>query len=115
MITLFRDGILVLVLLLVLVYVIMTSPAFSHSWYDEDCCSGKDCDVATQVEYVPGGRLITSRHGTAFVPYGFSKTRPSQDNDIHICMVLGPVVYKSEVAPGRPLLIPRCVYEPAGV
>lgn len=55
-------------------------------WYPLECCSLRDCDVVTKIEYVPEGRLVTSKYGTVLVPVNYDKTRASKDENFHVCM-----------------------------
>src|SRR5262245_4318351 len=79
----------------------LTSPALAHDWYPMECCNAQDCSPVDKVEMVPppkvsmfgtsahannlGGMLVTSRHGTVFVPADFPR-RESKDNRMHVCM-----------------------------
>jgi hypothetical protein len=79
--------------------------AFAHSWYDQACCSGTDCEpipfeAVTEVE---GGWMVAyvgkmSGPISAFVPRGGE--RHSQDGRFHAC-----------ARPGRFL----CLYVPSTV
>src|SRR5262245_52867576 len=65
--------------------------ANAHSWYPRECCHEIDCapvDTAIWVTPAGGGPSqlhVTSKHGKAVIPRGFS-TRDSKDSRMHICM-----------------------------
>ena len=90
-------------LLAILFLIVLSSAAWAHSWYDSDCCSGRDCFEATSVFTQPNGdRLVTAVTGVVVVvPANFTAVRPSRDNNYHICYY---------VEGGKP--VPRCFYVP---
>lgn len=60
--------------------------AFSHSWYDPECCSDRDCHPVDSRE------LAEAADGTwIYLPTGArferSKIRPSRDARFHICVL----------------------------
>ena len=63
--------------------------ADAHSWYPMRCCSDNDCAPVIRSVPAPGGKWVTSIHGTVFVPSSFS-AEVSQDNDAHVCMAPDP-------------------------
>jgi hypothetical protein len=98
------------------------APAWSHSWYDGACCSGKDCfelSKATgygEAELTRTGYNVVVRRlppqlgGFAIEPplrYHVvqSNTRASQDEHAHVCL------YPTPEGP-QPLDL-RCLYVPA--
>ncbi|MBS0242147.1 MAG: hypothetical protein JSS20_08205 [Proteobacteria bacterium] len=80
-----------------------TASAAAHSWYPHWCCSDNDCAPVLRTKPVEGGKWVTSRHGTVFVPRDYRIDR-SQDNDAHVCMMPDPVI------PGKMKLL--CYFEP---
>jgi hypothetical protein len=87
--------------LLVLSMVVAT-PAAAHEWYPRECCSGLDCAPVQRVELMDNAAfLVTSTHGTTVVPATFPK-RESRDNRMHVCMRPGEA--------GR--MKPICVFLP---
>jgi hypothetical protein len=77
--------------------------ATSHSFYDLECCSDRDCGpVATdEVMVTPSGYRI-ARNGE-IIAFDDKRLRPSPDGRFHICQVPGK--------PGSTLL---CLYVPEG-
>lgn len=56
-----------------------------HSWYPAECCSGKDCFVATAMMRTVSGEITVWADGhTIHLPRSFP-ARPSPDSDVHIC------------------------------
>lgn len=53
------------------------APAYAHSWYPPECCSGQDCAPVESMTWLvlAGGELpqlvVTSKHGTVIVPHDF--------------------------------------------
>lgn len=97
----------------------LTTTVFSHSWYDMECCSGRDCAPAKKVETLPGGVLrisitlpkpmspketfdITVDVNLETLPK--DKIKSSKDENIHLC------IDPYNLNPIRIL----CVYLPAG-
>lgn len=79
----------------------LAAPAAAHDWYPHECCHGMDCAAVEKVEVLPGAEmatlgaispqtgpsamLVTTKHGTVFVPPDFPR-RESKDNRMHACM-----------------------------
>lgn len=88
--------------LIVTALLLASQPAFAHSWYGSDCCSGQDCfplpEGAVQVKrdgyYVTWNGIIYS------VPFGSPHLKNSQDQFYHMCK------------PPKSHII-RCLYTPA--
>jgi hypothetical protein len=61
----------------------LTRPAQGHDWYDEECCSGKDCAPAYP------GEVVRTQEGWLIVPLRitipFARTRTSADDQFHYC------------------------------
>jgi hypothetical protein len=89
----------------------MCAHGLAHEGYDKDCCSDKDCHLATYVKQLPGGGYdVKADNGDLIrVPKGFSGYRTSKDNRFHICY--GPVSHRG--APN--VLEPICFYIPGAV
>jgi hypothetical protein len=91
-----------------LIIILLSAPAITdalaHSWYDPECCSERDCAPVTTTEQVNGGAMMTTEHGTVFVPNSYKPMRISQDGKWHVCMT---TLYTGE----KKLL---CVYGAAG-
>ena len=45
-------GLCVVVVLALMIVVLLARPAHSHSWYDPDCCSDRDCEPVSTVSFV---------------------------------------------------------------
>lgn len=77
------------------------SNVYVHSWYDIDCCSGKDCRPIACDELI---ELDDGRFAITYNNYTYkiekSNIRPSKDNKCHICI------------PGYG--VPRCAYVQQG-
>lgn len=85
---------------------IAVKQASAHDWYPLECCSSQDCAPVTSLQSIashavlgdalasgdqpalPGGLMVTSKHGTVFVPDSY-KRRESPDGQSHICMTRG--------------------------
>ncbi len=76
-----------------ILFTLISSPAWAHSWYDPWCCNERDCTeyTGTVVEGPDGYKLENG----LFVKY--PDARVSQDSDFHIC------IYHGEL---------RCFYAP---
>lgn len=93
--------------------------AFSHEWYDPECCSGQDCfqvdehsHHAVSGEAAPGGYLIRWRD-LKWV-YSEKDVRRSQDGKYHICLLPYYINHYDELsAAERGLIHPICVYVPS--
>lgn len=67
-----------------LILAVMLSFAYSHDWYDPECCSGQDCyrvDPTDVVETETGWRHIPT--GTNF---SRKQVKPSKDRHFHVCI-----------------------------
>jgi hypothetical protein len=65
---------------------LITTPASAHDWYPIECCHGMDCAPVERAELKEGSTLVvTSKHGTGIVPATMPR-RESQDNKMHVCM-----------------------------
>ena len=69
---------------LVILLVLLVSPARGHDWYDRDCCSNNDCKPIAScseiTEHLNGG--------AKWDKYVFQKknVRPSHDSKCHVCI-----------------------------
>lgn len=80
--------------------------ARAHSWYDPECCSGKDCRPAKDVVVRDDGSIvITTEDGISVIVPPSLPRRQSHDNKWHVCP------YPSSEL----VLRARCVYEPGNV
>lgn len=94
--------------------------AFGHSWYSQDCCSGKDCApiAASAVTWTPNGWRVELRPGqhpmvtlspmVELVP--FADVLPSEDDQFHAC-VRTDNPSPSAVTPAERII---CLYIPEG-
>lgn len=93
---------------------VVGSGAAAHSWYDPECCSGRDCVPAKAVVFMEMENekvqmvIDTDMYGPVVIPKTFTKFRPSRDENYHVCAYLVWV-------DGEKRWMPRCVYVPAGV
>lgn len=77
--------------LALLVVVTLSRPARSHSWYDPDCCSDRDCEPVSGVSFVASDptslpvMVVTTSFGTKPVTPQ-TKIRESKDNRMHACI-----------------------------
>lgn len=83
--------------------------ASAHDWYSLACCDDRDCEpvAAGVIQQTAEGYLVTvnsethslgsTRGYTEIVPYGDRRIKPSQDENMHLCLGLGFV---------------RCIYVP---
>lgn len=83
------------------VALLLAGPAQAHDWYPPECCHELDCAPVDKVEMLPGASMaimgapsggagpgammVTTKHGTAYVPADFPR-RASKDNRMHACM-----------------------------
>lgn len=73
-------------LLLLLLPLLLVTPANAHDWYPIECCSGYDCAPVEQAKLHDGSELVvTSKHGTGIVPAAMPR-RESKDHRMHVCM-----------------------------
>jgi hypothetical protein len=80
---------------LLLVLMLVTSPAAAHDWYPPECCGGQDCAPVDKAEIIEdrisndkiivGGLMVTTKHGSVLVPPNFRR-RESKDHRMHACM-----------------------------
>ena len=88
-----------LVVIALLCFVIATTSALSHSWYDYDCCSDNDCGPVVDARQIPNVDptrppqlqvtiRIKGKEYTAVKPDDFpvSKIRESKDGLLHACI-----------------------------
>lgn len=106
--------------------VVVMSAAYSHEWYDKDCCDDKDCTRVERMEFKPNGDTVV--YTKMFKPITLSqqwwglaaqqnayngkpRLRPSKDSDYHICAV--QFKYLTDAQPKVSHHV-RCLYVPAG-
>lgn len=70
---------------IVLMLAILVGPAKAHSWYPYICCANRDCAPVITAQVVPDGMVVTTQHGTVFIPASFPY-RESQDGQMHACI-----------------------------
>jgi hypothetical protein len=81
----------VILLLALLILLTLARPARSHSWYDADCCSDRDCEPVSGVSFVASDptsvpiMVVTTSFGTKPVTPQ-TKIRESKDNKMHACI-----------------------------
>lgn len=90
-----------------------TTPSFSHSWYEHECCDVQDCAPISgvkedgtpwsEVEEVENGWVWKSHRGSFFFHANDDRVRPSRDSFYHGCITVGEH--------GRDYY-PRCLYVP---
>lgn len=90
----FSIAILLLILFAVLIFNI--NPAFSHEWYDQACCSNRDCHPIPCEDIIEKGRILIYQG----LSYSGSMIKSSKDALCHACMI------KSVTPPDHPL----CIY-----
>jgi hypothetical protein len=61
--------------------------SFVHSWYDQDCCSDRDCRPVPceEISNVAGGWIW--RHGGWRIYFDKRNLRVSQDDGCHVCII----------------------------
>jgi hypothetical protein len=75
----------------------LAGPALTHSWYDPDCCSDRDCEPVSSVGFVastPGAvpvMVVTTSFGTKPVT-ARTKVRESKDSRMHACIYQGELI-----------------------
>ena len=94
------------ILTLVVVGMLLSpSGASAHSWYDSDCCSGQDCDVARVTKHPNGVYEVWMWGFRAFTDKN-TQMRRSKDKNYHACIVF-------ERSGGiEPVPVVRCLYKP---
>lgn len=70
---------------IVLLLAALVGPAKAHSWYPWFCCSNRDCAPVVSAQVVPEGMVVTTQHGTVFIPASFPY-RESKDGQMHACI-----------------------------
>jgi len=60
---------------------VISTPAIAHSWYDEECCSDKDCKLINCNEITFDGYYHIYRR----YKFGPLQIKSSQDKDCHAC------------------------------
>ena len=81
----------IIAVLALLVVIALAKPARSHSWYDPDCCSDRDCEPVSAVSFVASDpksvpvMVVTTGFGTKPVTPQ-TKMRESKDNKMHACI-----------------------------
>ena len=97
---------------------IVGGPVGAHSWYDGDCCSGKDCaqielsnvkwtTEGWHVVIEPGQHPMVTRGLDVVVPFGSEDIKPSQDQHFHACISPGTPDHREEFL--------LCLYVPGGM
>ena len=77
--------------------ILLAGPALTHSWYDPDCCSDRDCEPVSAVAFVastPGSvpvMVVTTSFGTKPVT-SRTKIRESKDSRMHACIYQGELI-----------------------
>jgi hypothetical protein len=77
--------------------IFLAGPALTHSWYDPDCCSDRDCEPVSAVTFVasnPGSvpvMVVTTSFGTKPVT-ARTKIRESRDSRMHACIYQGELI-----------------------
>jgi hypothetical protein len=98
-------GLCVVIALALIIVVALARPAKSHSWYDADCCSDRDCEPVSAVAYVASDpksvpvMVVTTSFGTKPVTPR-TKIRESKDSRMHACIYQGALI---------------CLYMPPGI
>jgi hypothetical protein len=69
----------------------LCSPAGGHSWYPQECCSGRDCAPVEKINWLVLANdglpqlVVTSAIGTAVIPHDMPE-RGSKDGRMHVCI-----------------------------
>ena len=77
--------------------VFLAGPALTHSWYDPDCCSDRDCEPVSAVTFVASNpeavpvMVVTTSFGTKPVT-ARTKIRESKDSRMHACIYQGELI-----------------------
>jgi len=80
-----------------LIVVVLAKPARSHSWYDADCCSDRDCEPVSAITFVAADTnsvpvmVVTTSFGTKPVT-AETKIRESKDSRMHACIYQGRLI-----------------------
>ncbi len=72
---------------LILAFVLLSTTAVAHSWYDAMCCSDQDCKAVADglIEAGPTGWVVRDLGTSEVVPYGSPKIKVSRDEHDHVC------------------------------
>ena len=72
---------------IIILFVLLTisTPAYSHSWYDSDCCGENDCDPV-KILQDNGGNYAILKNGQKWYILNPRSVRPSQDDNYHVCI-----------------------------
>lgn len=102
-----KTALVLIIALGFLIWVAMKSEAHSHEWYDQECCSDKDCAPVEEIKFgtdSDGNGIVSVRTKHGFVEGKLKNIsiRPSKDDEYHACLIL----YHQAVI--------RCLYVPAG-
>jgi hypothetical protein len=66
---------------------LLVSKANAHDWYDNECCSERDCAPVTNSLRLPNGDLkVTTKQGTGIVSKNTNR-KASKDSEEHACML----------------------------
>src|SRR5262245_42115825 len=90
-------GLCVVVVLALVIVVSLAIPARSHSWYDPECCSDRDCEPVSTVSFVASDpksvpvMVVTTSFGTKPVT-PMTKIRQSKDSQMHACIYQGQLI-----------------------
>lgn len=90
-------GCCVIVGLALLIVFFLARPAKSHSWYDPDCCSDRDCEPVSTISFVASDpnsvpvMVVTTSFGTKPVTPQ-TKIRESKDSRMHACIYQGALL-----------------------
>lgn len=87
----------IVVALALLIVGALSRPARSHSWYDADCCSDRDCEPVGAITFVASDpksvpvMVVTTSFGTKPVTPE-TKIRESKDGRMHACIYQGKLI-----------------------
>lgn len=76
---------------------LLVCPAKSHSWYDQDCCSDRDCEPVHAISFVAADdrslpvMVVTTSFGTKPLT-SKTKIRESKDSQMHACIYQGALI-----------------------
>lgn len=92
-----------LVLLIFALWLILSSHAKAHSWYDPWCCNDRDCKKVDSVINTPNGVAVQVDGKIIPIPDSVER-KYSQDQFTHVCYM---------VQPDNTITV-RCFYIPGG-
>lgn len=69
---------------------LLSTPAYSHSWYDPDCCGENDCEPV-KIFTDAGGNYAVLKNGQKWYILNPRLVRPSQDDNYHVCIHMNQV------------------------